>query len=160
MALRRGALWLCVLGVVVACGAAAAGASAKPQTISLLEVDTGYAGVGGYNITSNAAPAPGQGVTFSGRLFHWAGDKRGAAAGSVQAVCTVTPTGGGICQGVITLAAGTLALVGPTNLGAGPSNIPIVGGTGAYVGASGYMHSHDLGGPNSSESADVLHITG
>lgn len=158
MALRRAALGASILGVALACGLSGAGASMKPQTISLLEVDTGYAGVGGYDTSGNAAPAPGQGVAFSGTLYRWAGARRGAAAGHVQAVCTATPGGGGVCQGVISLASGTLALVGPTSLGGGPSNIPIVGGTGAYVGASGYMHSHDIGGPNSSESADVLHL--
>lgn len=149
----------CLVAVsgVVAAGAAAH--AAARQTISLLEVDTSFAPIGGYNLSSDAPPAPGQGITFAGTLYRWAGTSRGAAAGHVQAVCTVSSPATAICEGLITLPSGTLALLGPANFNGGPGEVSVVGGSGAYVGAQGYMASRDLGGPNSNRSADVIHLT-
>jgi len=154
----------CLLSVSVVVGALAVGASAAaaatPKTISVLEVDTVFAGTGGYNAASNAAPSVGQGVSFSGTLYKWSGSKRGAPVGHVTALCTVTAGGAlAICQGAISLPSGAIELAGLTNFANGPSDVPVVGGTGAFVGAQGYMHSKPVGGSNSGESADVIHIT-
>lgn len=150
-------IWLAV--GVLAVGAAEASTTKRPQTISLLEVDTSFAGTGGYSVSSDVPPSPGQGITFGGTLYRWAGARRGAAVGHVQAVCTVTSVRGAVCEGLIGLPSGTLALLGPANLSGGPTDIPVVGGSGAYAAAQGYMRSQSIGGRNSSESADVIHLT-
>ena len=143
-----------------AIGEAQAAGGTPPQTISLLEVDSSLTGTGGYDISATAGPAPGEGVTFAGTLYRWVGARRGAAVGHVQAVCTVTSRGGGvICEGLVSLPSGTIALLGPANPRGGPTDIPVVGGSGAYVGAQGYMRSVAIGGKNSTESADTIHLT-
>jgi hypothetical protein len=154
-------LSVCVVWGALAVGAVAASAAAgAPRTISVLEVDTAYAGTGGYDPAGSAPPAAGQGVTFSGTLYRWSGNKRGGAVGHVTALCTVTAGAAvAICEGAILLPGGSIELAGLSNFGKSPSDVPVVGGTGAYVGAQGYMHSKDVGGANSSESADVIHIT-
>jgi len=159
----RGKLGLVLVSVAVGVlvgGAVSSWAAVEPQTISLLEVDTSYAGVGGYDTLGSAPPSVGQGVTFGGTVYRWAGTARGAAVGHVQAVCTVTSAREAVCEGLVTLPAGTLVLVGPANLSGGASDIPVVGGSGGYVGAEGYMHSAPIGGQNSNQSADVIHLVG
>jgi hypothetical protein len=37
-------------------------------------------------------------------------------------------------------------------------NIPVVGGTGTYVGAQGHMRSTNIGGENSNKSSLVIHL--
>jgi hypothetical protein len=145
-------------GVAVGAGYAA---PAKPmQTISLLEVDTSFAGTGGYSASGSAGPSPGQGITFAGTLYRWSKSKRGAAVGHVQAVCTVTSARGtAVCEGLISLPSGTIALLGAANPGGKATDIPVVGGTGAYAGADGYLHSVNIGGKDSTESADIIHLT-
>ena len=155
---RRG-VSVCVVVGALAVGVVSASAAAKPQTISVLEVDTAFAGTGGYNAASNGPPLAGQGVTFSGTVYKWAGAKRGKPLGHLQVLCTVTSGGGGLCNGAMSLPTGLIELLGLANLnGNSPSDIPVVGGTGAYIGAQGYMHTKPIGGQNSSTSADIIHI--
>ena len=150
---------LVVLGVLAAVVAGAS--AAKPQTISVLEVDTYYAGTSGFDVGLHVwPPLPGQGITFSGTVYRWAGTRRGAPIGHLHAICTVTNGTRAICTGALSLPSGSISLLGTTNLNGGASSedIPIVGGTGAYVGARGYVHSTNLG--RTSASADVIHIVG
>jgi hypothetical protein len=158
---RYGCALLMAAATLGAFGVGAAQAGAKPPlTISLLEVDTSLAGTGGYTASTTEGPSAGQGITFAGTLYRWVGAKRGAAVGHVQAVCTVTSARGGvICEGLISLPSGTIALLGPGNPRGGPTEIPVVGGSGAYAGAQGYMRSVGIGGKNSTESADIIHLT-
>jgi hypothetical protein len=139
----------------------ASSSAAKPQTISVLEVDTFFAGTGGLNTPFHTwPPAPGEGITFSGTVYSWAGTKRGAPIGHARAICIVTSGTNGICSGAISLPSGSIVLLGPEEFSGNSTteDIPIVGGTGAYVGARGYMHSTSIG--HTSASADVIHITG
>ena len=150
---------VCVVVGALAVGVVSASAAAKPQTISVLEVDTAFAGTGGYNAASNGPPSAGQGVTFSATVYTWAGAKRGKPIGHLQVLCTVTAGGSGLCNGVMVLPTGLLELLGPANLnGNSATDIPVVGGTGAYVGAQGYMHTKPIGTQNSGTSADTIHI--
>jgi hypothetical protein len=143
-------------------GGSSSSAALEPQTISVLEVDTAFAGTGGYDVASHAPPSAGQGITFSGSLYKWSGTKRGAAVGHIEVICTVTSSGeGALCNGVMLLPSGVLEVLGPTSLtGDAPSNIAVVGGTGSYVGAQGYIRTANIGPRNGSESADVIHLTG
>jgi hypothetical protein len=155
---KRGG-WVSVVVGALAVVVVSAAAAAKPQTISVLEVDTTFAGTGGYNAASNGPPSAGQGVTFSATVYKWAGAKRGKPLGHLQVLCTVTSGSSGLCNGAMSLPSGLIELLGPVNLnGNSPTDIAVVGGTGAYVGAQGYMHTKPIGGQNSSTSADVIHI--
>ena len=159
MRFKTGLLVACVLaGALTSVGASSA--SVKPQTINLLELDTSFAPLGGYNFRSQAPPGPGQGFAFGGTVFKWAGAKRGAAFGHLAAMCTVVTATEALCNGVIFLPAGKLELLAATNINnEGADDIPIVGGTGAYVGAQGYMRSTPIGGSDSNKSSLVIHLT-
>ncbi len=167
LALRgtRGLLLASVVVGALTVGVASSSA-AKPMTTSVLEVDTFYAGTGGFNLASSTVPpAPGQGITFSGIVYKWLGTKRGAPLGHVEGICTATSGANAMCSGAISLPAGSISLFGPASLdfshASGSSEVPIVGGTGAYVGARGYMRSTNIGAQNgpTSAAADVIHIT-
>jgi hypothetical protein len=160
MRFKTGLLVVCVLaGALTSVGASSG--SVKPQTISLLEIDTSFAPTGGYSFTSHSPPGPGQGFAFAGTVYKWAGAKRGARFGHLAAICTVAAAPQALCNGVIFLPRGNLELLTPTNINSnsGPSDIAIVGGTGAYVGAQGYMHSTPIGGSNSNKSRVVIHLS-
>lgn len=152
-------LSVCAVVGVSAVGVVSSAAAVKPQTISLLEVDTFFAGTGGYNTASNTPPSPGQGVTFSGTEYKWSGKKRGAPLGHLQVVCTVTTGSTGLCNGIISLPSGSIELLGAANFSSNaPSDVSVVGGTGSYVGAQGYMHTKNIGGQNAGMSSNVIHI--
>jgi Dirigent-like protein len=152
---------------VMAVGFGYSSAAPKPQTISLLEVDTSFVGTGGFPTTSNAPPAVGQGFVSNGVLYKWAGVKKGPAVGNARVVCTVTSvnltsTGGSAwthCDVALSLPGGVIEVSGPLNLTAGTNTLPVVGGTGAYVGAQGVVSHRNIGGENSSKAADVIHLT-
>ncbi len=148
--------------------AAAASAAPKPQTISLLEIDNSFVGIGGFPTTNTGAPpAVGQGFVTTGVLYRWAGTKKGAPVGNARAVCTVTGvnltnTGGTIwthCDVALSLPTGLIEVSGPLNLIAQTNNVPIVGGNSAYVGAQGYVTHKNIGPESSNNSSDVIHIT-
>ncbi len=158
---KCGLLSVCVVVGVLAVGVVSSSSAVNPQTISLLEVDTAFAGTGGYNATSNAPPSAGQGITFSGTLYKWSGSKRGAAVGHLEVICTATFGPSGLCSAVATLPSGSIELLGTANLSGGPvKSIAVVGGTGAYVGAQGYLTTKNIEGSNGGVSADLIHITG
>jgi hypothetical protein len=160
MRFTTGLMVVCVLvGALTSVGASTA--SVKPQAISLLEIDTSFAPTGGYSFTSHGPPGPGQGFAFGGTVYKWAGAKRGAAFGHLAAICTVVTGAQALCNGVIFLPGGKLELLAATNINSNnaPSDIPVVGGTGAYVGAQGYMRSTPIGGSNSNKSRLVIHLS-
>jgi hypothetical protein len=138
---------------------ATSSAAVKPQTINLLEVDTSFTPIGGWDETSNGPPAIGQGFAFGGILYKWAGARRGKAVGHIAAMCTVVTKTHFLCNGALFLPGGVLELLAPVSLvGDAPLNIPVVGGTGAYVGAQGVMHSTSIGGGDSNKSSLVIHL--
>jgi hypothetical protein len=159
---KCGLLSVCVVSAVLAIGTASASASVTPQTIRVLEVDTGFAGTGGYNATSNAAPSAGQGITFSAILYKWAGSRKGAPVGHLQVVCTATLGPNALCNAVASLPSGSIEFLGTAPLSSGSSvkAIAVVGGTGSYVGAQGYLSTKAVGNSNGNTSADTIHITG
>jgi Dirigent-like protein len=146
---------------------ATSAAAAKPQTISLLEVDNPVVGIGGFPTAFNEPPSAGQGFVVTGILYKWAGTKKGAPVGNARGVCTVTSvnltnTGGTIwthCDVALSLPTGLIEVSGPLNLVAQANNVPIVGGNSAYVGAQGYVTHKNIGPESSNNSSDVIHIT-
>src|SRR5262245_34356569 len=95
---------------------AAAAASVKPQTFSLLEVDTSFVPIGGWDEMSNAPPAIGQGFAFGGILYKWAGARRGKAAGRIAAMCTRATNTHFLCNGSLFLPGGVIELQAPVSL--------------------------------------------
>jgi hypothetical protein len=166
MGSKVGLLGVCVVVGVLAVGVTSASAAPGPQTMSFVETDTVFVGTGGFP-TSNAPPAVGEGFVTDGTLSKWAGTTKGAGVGHVRVVCTVTSvnltTSAGTvwtqCQVSLFLPAGVIEVSGPLSLSAPSNELPIVGGTGAYVGAQGYVTHRSIGGQNSNRSVNLLHIT-
>ena len=131
---------------------ASASAAPKPQTISFLEVNTSFIGIGGYNGASNAPPAPGQGFGFTSTLFKWAGAKKGVPLGHDQVLCTVlsedlsTGSVQAQCAATNFFPGGTIQLAGSTNFANPVTNVAVVGGTGIYAGAEGTATIRNIGG--------------
>lgn len=149
-----------VIVVVFMAVAASAGSAVKPRTINLLEVSTSFVGTGGLDETFSGPPKAGQGFVIGSDFYRWSGAKRGAHYGTLQAVCTFTKIVGEnvwqICTGSLLLPGGDLTVSGVIKQ-TERFNIPIVGGTGIYAGARGYVHVKGISDDN---SADTIVITG
>ncbi len=160
-------LSVCVGVGVFVMGVVSASAAPKPQTMSFLEVDSVFVGTGGFPSTGNAPPAVGQGFVSDGAMYKWAGAKQGTPVGHVRVVCTVTSvnltstsgTAWTQCEVSLFLPGGVIEVAGPLSLTAPANSIPIVGGTGAYVGAQGYVNHKNIGGQNSNKSVNIIHFT-
>ena len=147
-----------VLGVLAV--AAAPGAAVKPQKINLLMVDTSIVDI---NVDPNSPPTVGKQFVIESDFYKWNGSKRGAHVGTVQTVCTFTKiTGNGywqVCTGAALLPGGQVTVAGSILQGA-VFDIPVVGGTGAYAGARGYVRIRSIGNGNTGKSAARIVITG
>ncbi len=108
---------------------------------------------------------PGDSFISTGKYYKWAGTKKGHAFGHLQVECTILVvsgngnSGSAQCSATAFFPGGTLSAVGPLSFSAHTNRLPIVGGTGTYVGAQGYVATTNIGGENSNTSADVFHIT-
>ena len=152
-------LW-CAAALLAAMTTATVGsaASTKSVTINLVEKDIAFNFVdnppkGG----KNKPPSMGDSFVFTSALL----TKSGGRAGHLEATCTVTTAGAkgwSTCTGVLALAGGQLAAVAlvPTQNNV-PQDISIVGGTGAYAGATGVLHTVSRG-QNSPYSDDTIHL--
>jgi hypothetical protein len=140
-----------VAAVIVATGGAMRGASSGTQTLTLIEsangsfsfIDNEPKSTRGFD--SQHGPEISQGDIFviANELF----TKGKKHAGWLHAVCTATFAGADFnlaretCTGTFDLRGGTLALSGLANFRRRVIHIAIVGGTGAYEGASGQIDS-------------------
>jgi hypothetical protein len=159
----RAAAATCVSLVVLS----PASAITKPQVFSLLEVGGPNRNLGpGTGFDENGPPTLGARFAFTNGLFKWAGSKRGARVGRIEGLCTITKLdvaafGATVaCTGTAFLPGGQLQAQGTLVFSekAGPTSyISIVGGTGAYAGARGYLKSTELG-KNGSNSNDEFHV--
>ena len=158
----RGTLLVAITTAALVLSVSIGGATAavRPQTINLLEVTRSFTPIGGLDDTFHSVPKPGQGAVVASDLYRWNGPRRGAHYGTLQAVCTFTKfvgtTGWLYCNGAALLPAGEITISGITTQ-SDLFRIPIVGGTGAYVGARGYVSVRSI---NENNSADTFHITG
>lgn len=152
------AVLVCALMAVSSAGAA------KSQTFSLLEVNTSFVGAAGFDAMGTTPPKVGQGFVIASDYYKWNGTKRGAHVGTLNAVCTfltdpTSDSGKTVCTAVASLSAGKITAVGI--VGNNKFTIPIVGGTGAYTGAKGYVEvTNNIGGKNTNKSNDKFVITG
>ena len=90
-------------------------------------------------------------------LYFWAGGKRGAHVGVIRVVCTLAAPNAGQCQGTLSLPGGTLQTAGYVRFGT-TTRVPIVGGTGIYLGARGTFTSTTIGGHGSLKSTVTIRL--
>jgi len=157
----RLALAICVLATAVAT-ASAAGADGS-TTLRFLDV----------SVRSTPAfdaghgdPRPGDRVFLADALYSWHGAHRGALAGSGASTLTFMSSFGQHgatvdLTGQLFLRGGSLRVEGVVQVKPGPNHfvIPIVGGTGSYVGTRGTIDLKDLG-TSGDRSALEVHLAG
>ena len=152
-------LLLGVLGVQAV--AATSGAVVKPRTINLLMVDKSIVDIG--VLDPNSPPKVGKQFVIESDFYKWNGRKRGPHFGTVQTVCTFTKITGNeywqVCTGAALLPGGQITVAG--SILQGPLfDIAVVGGTGVYAGARGYVRIKSIGDGNTGKSAAMIVITG
>jgi hypothetical protein len=154
------ALAAAVLGTLVGIGSAAE--AAQPQKFNLLEVNTSFVGTGGFDVNANRPPAVGEGVAIDGSFYKLNSHKQGARYGTLHIVCTFTDSRGtSVCTAVASLPPGKIVASGRTpGNSAKPYDIPILGGSGRYAGASGHVRIKTVGGSSSNKAVDTIVITG
>jgi hypothetical protein len=134
----------------------------KPEVLSILELPEGFT-----PLTPSldfAQLKPGDGFAFVQGLYSWRGSKRGTRIGhidgSCQIVSAVSRTGAGKahCVANAFLPAGQILFGGYQPFAAGPGKFtyPIIGGTGHYANARGWVAIHDIG--TSGKTGDVFHL--
>ena len=123
---------LSALAVVVAATALAGGSASSARTIRVVERATTDA----VTETGKKGDSSGDLLTFANQVFDAANTK---AVGTDDGWCIRTVAGKSWeCSWTTTLAGGQIMVAGPF-LDAGPSKLAIVGGTGAYANARGWM---------------------
>lgn len=143
-----------------------ASALTRPQVFSLLEVSGPDTNLGpGNGFDHGGPPTLGDRFVITSTFYKWAGRKRGAHVGRLEGMCTITKldvaaqSASTFCTVTIYLPAGQLLAAAQISFSpkSGPSFlVPIIGGTGAYAGARGYVKSTNLG--ESDNSNDEFHL--
>ena len=166
--MRQFGVLLALIVVSAAVWATSATAISSPQTFSLLEVSSNDAPpLNGF--VFDRAPTGGDQFAFVNNLYKWAGTKRGARAGHDKGIATFL-TGFGpdfshkatalfVAQAF--LQGGTILIQGFGQINPnGPSKytFPIVGGTGKYANARGYLNVRDLGDGNGNTTNLEFHL--
>jgi hypothetical protein len=147
-----------VLLAAAATAAFATAAGTKAVTMQLVEKDKSFKFIDNPPKDKKHIPTAGDVMAFTSDLL----TKSGKHIEHLEAFCTVTS--GGVhgystCTGVMALTGGQLAATAliPTANTSTNEDISIVGGTGAYAGASGVLHTVSRG-PNSPYRDDTLHL--
>jgi len=123
---------IAAMAVVLATTALAAGAATASKTIRVIE----HATTDAVTDTGKKGDSAGDLLTFSNALYN-ATNK--TSVGADDGWCIRTAVGKSWeCAWTNTLAGGQIMVAGPF-LDAGPSKLAIVGGTGRYTGARGWM---------------------
>jgi hypothetical protein len=149
------ALFLPALMVPVLAGAAS---TSRTVTFRLVEKQVGF------NFVDNPPRQGFRQPPLMGDQFVFVSDlmtKSGAHAGTISATCTVASGGvhtSGPCYGVFAFKGGQVMGMARVDFSSSTTEIAIVGGTGVYRGATGYMTSVSRG-ENSPYSDDTFHIT-
>ena len=162
--------WI-AFALVVAVAAVLAGSGSalnRPVVFSVLDAPPQVdQQMGSFNFEN--PPVGGDQFGFHHTLYRWAGTKKGARIGHLQVVITFV-TGFGptytlpaqiLVDAQASLPGGTIMVVGYGRLAAnGPSRLtlPVVGGTGTYSNARGYVKVRDLGNGNISKTNLEFHL--
>lgn len=131
-------------------GAPSARSDSTPQVLALLAVTGQQQGLNGFHFQRE--PRAGDQIAETDNLYRWAGNKRGARVGRAEMIFT-TKTDMNRNGAVALLVAqaflpgGSLFVEGYARFGGAeaPSSFPILGGTGAYATARGYLVTRPLG---------------
>lgn len=132
-----------------------------PQKFSLLDISEVFQPIGGFDFSR--LPVAGDRFALTDGLYKWAGAKRGPRVGHLEATCMFSRilvatqsnfSAVTLCTGQVYLAGGQIVVEGFVRFGNGPANfrIPVIGGTGTYANARGWIHIRDLGGGDSGHS--------
>ncbi len=167
--MRKYGMVLVLIVVLLAAWGTSASAISGPQTFSVLEVSPPNSDqpIGGF--TFNRPPVGGDRIAFANELYKWAGTKKGARVGRDQVLITfITGFGSDFSQKATALftaqaylPGGTILVEGYGQLNAdGPlkATLPIVGGTGTYANARGYLNVRDLGDGNENKTNLEFHL--
>jgi len=161
---------LALFGAVVVVFAVTIGGASgisRPQTFSVLEIDESNASNIAFDFPQG--PKPGDRFSLTNGLYKWAGVKRGARIGYDNVLCTFTRVPRSLteqstitahCAAGFHLPGGQIVAEGFLEFPNGPINadVPIVGGTGTYANARGWVHTHDIGNGESGRSSLTFHL--
>jgi hypothetical protein len=150
------AIFLAAIGI-----AGTASAITRPQVIRVLEV-----GTADVNLDGQGEPKAGDRFYSASSLYKWASTGRGKRVGRDEVICTFTRVdfehghASAFCTAQFFLPGGSM--VGQTfiRFTEGPlqTDVPIMGGTGAYANVTGFVHIRDIGNGDSGKSALAFHI--
>ena len=141
-----------VLAVLTLALVATGGTSAlgKPQVISVLSVSGPILTDPPDVFSRNSPPPIGTRLFFHDSVYAWAGKKRGERIGHTVGLCTLTGFTGNaftsLCAETVFLPAGQILIAGSPLIKNGPMNfvVAVVGGTGRYSDARGWVRIRDL----------------
>ena len=161
---KYGILLAVVAALVAAWATASTSAVSSPQVFNLLSRDSGTAQpINGF--TFDRAPRAGDQFGFADNLYKWAGSTRGAKVGSDQGIgtfLTATESGGTqMFDAQANLSGGSILVSGMmaynNNASGSTFKLAIIGGTGKYDNARGYIVVRQLPvGDNSNLEFHVL----
>jgi hypothetical protein len=153
--------------LVLSIAVASASAIDRPQTFSILEIDESDASVNlGFDF--QRLPRPGDQFAFKSGLYKWSGTKRGARIGRDEGHCIFVRVTGdeqhllldAHCAASFFLPGGAVLVEAFLTLPEGPikADIPVIGGTGAYANARGFVHIRDLGTGDIGHTSLTFHL--
>jgi len=153
---------LAAVALIAALAPSTAPALSRPQVFSLLDVsNNNVQPIGGF--TFERLPQAGDRFGLDDVMYKWAGTKRGPAVGHLFGLCTflsVSPppafNARGLCTGDFFLPAGSVLVEGSVRFTNGPMRftLPVLGGTGAYANARGFVKIRDLGNGDSNSNVE------
>jgi hypothetical protein len=137
-------------------------AVSKPETVVLRGLPERFEPLEGFS--ADGLPSTGARAIFTERLYELKGTKTAARIGRTEGLCTVIGTWGNshrapaYCVASYSLPGGKILVAGfgPFPVGPGGSKVPIVGGTGAYANARGYVKVRDLPGFRTNNEIHLL----
>lgn len=167
--MRRYGILLVLVVSLLAVWASSASAIKGAKTFSLLEVSTPNSDQPLGDFTFDRPPVGGDRIAFTNDLYKWAGTKRGARAGRDQVMITfITGFGSDFSKKATALFTAQVYLQGGTIFveGYGQINpngplkarLPVVGGTGSYANARGYLNVRDIGNGNQNKTNLEFHL--
>ncbi len=162
--MRKHPVVIAVIALSVCAWGMSASALNSPKVFSLLDVSSpNTPPINGF--TFNRLPRAGDQFAIMDNLYKWAGAKKGALAGRVEGIGTFLSVGDSGARALFVAQAhlnGGTVLVQGYGLGnfGGRSmfTFPVVGGTGIYANARGYVVVRDLGSGDSGNSNVAFHL--